>query len=281
MLPCAVPSSGSGPTDMPKVAIVAALEREVSGLTRSWSRVERQHDGRRFIFFERDEIVIVCGGIGMEAARRAAEAVIALYHPTLLQSVGFAGALDADLRVGNLFVPALVIDARDGSRIEIEGAPGLERGSRKERGSLVTFAAVAGTQQKASLAQAYGAQAVDMEAAGVAAAARAQGIGFAAMKVISDELNFEMPETGRFIAADGRFKTANFAAFVVLRPWLWRRTATLAANSRKAARVLCEHIDHYWQELSRPSNPVAASAATAQPEPQPAAVSGFHVGGRK
>jgi adenosylhomocysteine nucleosidase len=275
---CAAPSSGSGLTDMPKVAIVAALEREVSGLTRSLSRVEHQYDGRRFVFFEADEIVLVCGGIGVEAARRAAEAVIALYSPTLLQSVGFAGALDAGLGVGDLFMPAIVIDARDGSRIEIEGAPGLERG-RQGRSSLVTFTSVAGAHQTASLAKAYGAQAVDMEAAGVAAAARAHGIRFAATKVISDELDFEMPQTARFIAANGRFKTANFAAFVALRPWLWRRTATLAANSRKAARVLSEHLKHYRQELNRSPSPVAASPATA--EPQPAAAGGSHVGGRE
>ncbi len=274
---CAVPSSGSGPTDMPKVAIVAALEREVRGLTRSWSRVERHYDGLRFVFFERDEIVIVCGGIGVEAARRAAEAVIALYSPILLQSAGFAGALDPGLRVGDLFMPAFVIDARDGSRIESEGAPG----SGKGKTSLVTFAAVAAAQQKANLAQAYGAQAVDMEAAGVAAAARTHGIEFAAMKVISDELNFEMPQTARFIDSSGRFKTANFAAFVALRPWLWRRTATLASNSRKAARVLAENIERYRQELSRRSNPVAASPAAAQPEPEAAPTSGLHAGGRK
>lgn len=261
---------------MPKVAIVAALEREVRGLTRSLSRVERQYDGRRFIFFERDETVIVCGGIGVEAARRAAEGAIALYSPALLQSVGFAGALDAGLRVGDLFMPAFVIDARDGSRIEIEGAAGLAK-----RSSLVTFASVAGAQQKVSLARAYGAQAVDMEAAGVAAAARAHGIAFAATKVISDELNFEMPETARFIDANGRFKTAKFAAFVALRPWLWRRTATLAANSRKAARVLSKHLEHYCQGLNRPSDPVGASPATPRPEPQPAVSSGSHAGGRE
>src|SRR5580700_12249788 len=254
---------------MPKVAIVAALEREVRGLVKSWTRVQQQHDGRRFVFFERDKIVIVCGGIGVEAARRAAEAAIALYKPALLQSVGFAGALDADLRVGDLFMPASVIDARDGSRIEIEGAPGLERGTQ-ERRSLLTFASVAGAQQKASLARAYGAQAVDMEAAGVAAAARAHGIGFAAMKVISDEFNFEMPQTARFIDAKGQFRTASFAFFVAVRPGLWRRVAQLARNSRKAARALVQHLERYRQELSRASSAKRSGKASSQ-EPQAAA----------
>jgi adenosylhomocysteine nucleosidase len=255
---------------MPKVAIVAALEREVSGLTTGWSRVERRYDGRSFVFFERDDMVVVCGGIGVEAARRAAEAVIALYHPALLQSVGFAGALDSSLRVGDIFIPAVVIDARDGSRVEIDGAAV----PHQQRSSLVTFMAVAGAQQKASLAKSYGARAVDMEAAGVAAAARAHGIGFGAIKVISDELNFEMPQTARFIDARGQFRTASFAFFVAVRPGLWRRVAQLARNSRKAARALVQHLERYRQELSRASSAKRSGKASSQ-EPQAAAVSGL------
>jgi adenosylhomocysteine nucleosidase len=275
---------------MPKIAIVAALEREVSGLTRNWSRVEQHYDSRSFVFFERDDMVVVCGGIGVEAARRAAEAVIALYHPALLQSVGFAGALDSSLRVGDIFMPAVVIDARDGSRVEIAGAAAPHAGtsragtSRPESSSLVTFMAVAGVQQKASLAKSYGAHAVDMEAAGVAAAARAHDIGFGVTKVISDELNFEVPHMARFIDARGQFRTASFAAFVALRPVLWGRVAQLASNSRKAARALGEHLERYRQELRRASDRTSGEGsgqdaekivAPPSPEPQAAAASGL------
>jgi adenosylhomocysteine nucleosidase len=261
---------------MPKVAIVAALEREVGGLTRSCSRVEQEYEGRSFVFFERDEMVVVCGGIGMEAARRAAEAVIALYSPTLVQSVGFAGALDAGLRVGDIFASAVVVDARDGSRLQIEGGDGQR--------ALVSFMTVAGVEQKAKLAQAYGATAVDMEAAAVAVAARTHGVRFGVTKVISDELYFAMPEMGRFIDAQGRFQTAAFAVFVALRPWLWSRVATLASNTSKAARVLGEHLQRFSQELSQApgqaSEKIAAPPA-ARPTPQPAAASGLNAGGRE
>jgi adenosylhomocysteine nucleosidase len=236
MMLYAAQSSGSGPTVMSKTAIVAALEREVSGLTQHFARVERTHEGRTFVFFEKksdpDGLVVVCGGIGADAARRAAEAVIALYHPTLLHSVGFAGALNAGLHVGDIISPAVVIDARDGSRVQIEGG----------EGTLVTFMAVATAVQKANLAQSYAAQAVDMEASAVAAAACARNLSFSATKVISDGLHFEMPETARFIDAHGRFKTAAFALHVALRPWLWPRVVTLASNSSKAARSLAAHL---------------------------------------
>ena len=99
-----------------KVAIVAALEREVRPLIKQWRSVERDYDGRKYKFFENDRAVLVCSGIGAEAARRATEAIIKLYAPVLVQSAGFAGALDPTLKVGTVLTPICVIDAKDGSR---------------------------------------------------------------------------------------------------------------------------------------------------------------------
>ena len=76
-----------------KIAIVAAMEREVWPLIKDWPAVTKQYEGRSFKFFEKSPVVLVCGGIGSEAARRAAEAVTNLYHP-LIVSAGFAGGLD-------------------------------------------------------------------------------------------------------------------------------------------------------------------------------------------
>lgn len=218
---------------MPKIATIAALEREVAGLLKNSKRVERERDGRKFTFFEREEMVIVCGGIGVEAARRAAEAVISIYHPVLMQSVGFAGALQSKMRVGDILSPALLIDARDGSRTEIADGSG----------TLLTFMSIADAKQKSRLSESYAAQAVDMEAAGVAAAARAHGIAFRAVKVISDEMNFKMPEMARFVDAQGRFGGFGFAAYAAIKPWLWPAIATLARNSKKAAAVLERYLN--------------------------------------
>ncbi|MGA9072809.1 MAG: hypothetical protein WB368_01770 [Candidatus Sulfotelmatobacter sp.] len=237
---------------MPKIAIVAALEREVSALIKNWNRIQREHEGRSFTFFERGDTVVVCGGIGVQAARRAAEAAITLYLPSLVQSVGFAGALDSNLRVGDLFSPSLVLDARDGSRIQLSGG----------EGTLVTFMAVAGAQQKAKLAHAYGARAVDMEAAAVAAAVRAHGIPFGVTKVISDELDFEVPGMSAFIDSEGHFRTMNFIFFAALRPWLWRRVAILARNSSKAAGALGAHLESFASEIG---TVVLAASTTALP----------------
>ena len=217
---------------MLKIAMVAALEREIAGLLRNTKRVEREHDGRNYTFFEREETVMLCGGIGVEAARRAAEAVLSIYKPVLIQSVGFAGALQSNMRVGDILSPAILIDARDGSRTEITDG----------NGTLLTFMSVADAKQKSHLAQSYGAQAVDMEAAGVAVAAQAHGVAFRAVKVISDDMNFEMPDMTHFVDAQGRFHTISFIAHAALRPWLWPAIATLAGNSKKAATALESYL---------------------------------------
>jgi adenosylhomocysteine nucleosidase len=219
-------SKGSG------IAVVAALEREVRGLVKNWSVTEKELGGQGFRFFENGDLVVVCGGIGAEAARRAAEAVIATYAPRAIYSAGFAGGLDPALNVADIVQPRRVVNAGDGSSID------LGRGE----GVLVTFGAVASTEQKAKLRESFGAQAVDMEAAAVGRAAETRGVTFAVVKVISDEFDFNFPSTERFVDPNGQFLEGRFAWFAVVRPWLWPQVVRLARNSHRASRALCDWL---------------------------------------
>ncbi len=223
---------------MSRLAIVAALEREVRPLVKRWRVHEREHAGRRFRFYENGETVLVCGGIGAEPARRAAEAVLALYSPNCVYSVGYAGALEPTLRIGDILQPVRVINAKEGSTASIVGG----------QGTLVSHALVASVSQKTKLREAYNAQAVDMESSAVARAAEARGVAFAAVKVISDEFNFELPPTEQFVDTQGRFQQTRFAIFIALRPWLWARVARLARNSALATRNLCAELQKIVRE---------------------------------
>jgi adenosylhomocysteine nucleosidase len=217
---------------MSRVAIVAAMEREVRPLVKLWRVGEKEHGGRRFRFFEEGDVVLVCGGIGAEPARRAAEAVIAIYAPSVVYSVGFAGALALGTKVGTVVQPAQVINAGDGSRVSLSGGNGI----------LVSFGSVATPVQKAKLRESFGAQFVDMEAAAVARAAQARGVEFAVVKAISDEFDFTFPSMERFMDSDGGFHQARFAAFAAMRPWLWPQVWKLAHSSKLASRALCEWL---------------------------------------
>ena len=218
-----------------KIAIIAAMEREVAPLIRSWKVRTIEHGGRRYRLFENGEAALVCGGIGAEAARRATEAVIREVNSGRVISAGFAGALDASLHVGDILEPRTVINTSDGARTEVGSGQGI----------LVTCATVVGKEQKSRLRKAYGALGVDMEAAAVAQGADARGVGFGVLKVISDGADFAMPPTGRFVSSDGRFRSAAFGAYVAVRPWFWGRTIVLARNSARASRALCAAIEEY------------------------------------
>ena len=135
---CAGRWTGSGATGMSRIAIIAAMEREVGPLIRNWKVRTMEHGGRRYRLFENGEATLVCGGIGAEAARRATEAVIREVNPVRVISVGFAGALDASLQVGHVFEPRTVINAADGVRTEVGSGEGI----------LVSSATVAGKEQK-------------------------------------------------------------------------------------------------------------------------------------
>ena len=235
---------------MSRVAIVAALEREVRPLVKEWRVSQKEIGGRRFRFFEKDDVVVVCGGIGAEAARRAAEAVIAIYAPTVIYSAGFAGALDPALKVGDVVEPRRVVNASDGSSVNFDQGEGV----------LVSFGSVASPAQKASLRDSFAAQAVDMEAAAIARSAEARGVAFAVVKVISDEFDFSLPAMERFVDSNGQFLERRFAWFTALRPWLWARVVRLARNSNRASLALCARLREMLGAISASSSvPIEAA----------------------
>jgi adenosylhomocysteine nucleosidase len=148
--------------------------------------------------------------------------------------------LDASLKVADIVEPRVVVNSADGSRTD----------TGHGNGAVVSALAVAGPEQKRRLAAAFGAIAVDMEGASVALGAQAHGLEFAALKAISDELDFAMPPMNQFVSNEGKFRYPGFALHVALRPWLWGRTIALARNSLKASRALCVAVESYLDRES-------------------------------
>jgi adenosylhomocysteine nucleosidase len=237
----AVPARApTGGTPVTYVAIVAALEREIGPFVKGWASAVREYDGHSFRFFQKENTVVVCGGVGAEAARRAAEAVIGLYQPGLLISAGFAGALDPALAVGHVLTPREIVDAGDGSRMDAGSGEGI----------LITFDTVADVEQKARFASAFGAHAIDMEAAAVGKSAQARGIKFLACKVISDSSDSSLPPLTKFIGGDGRFHVLRYALHIAVRPWRWAAVRRLARDSMTAAKALGVTLEKHSQRAT-------------------------------
>src|SRR5260370_20258639 len=242
MTHCVVRLSGSRDTVMsgrnntefshPRLAIIAALQREIAPIIHSWKHRDVEHSGMSLRFHESEKAVLVCGGIGASAAHLAAEAAVDTYHPEALVSAGLAGSLTSGVKVGEAFLAANVIDAASGK--------GYSTGSGIR--TLVTANKILGSEEKRAFAQRFAAHAVDMETAALAAVAAQSGVPFFAVKAISDELEFPMPPMDKFVDAHGNFATGKFVLHAALRPALLPVVFRLAPTTNRPATALAPLI---------------------------------------
>ncbi len=217
---------------MKHVVIISALEREVQALIVSHRKDAATLPGTSLRCYTHENAWIVCGGIGPQAARAAAQAVVSARRPDLLVSVGFAGALHPGLRSGDLVEPAIVIAADTGKSYP----------TRSGVGALISASHIADAAYKSELHAKFNGKAVDMEAAAVADVAAQNGIAFIALKAISDEAHVTLPDLTAFIDARGNFKLGGFLRHIAIRPFLWPGIGRLARNGGRASATLHKNL---------------------------------------
>ena len=130
-------------------------------------------------------------------------------------------------------------------------------------GQLVTLDRVAGRLLKEEASARFGALAVDMEAAGVAAAAAEYNREFAAIKVISDGADEDLGFLSGFVKPEG-FETGRFIAHIALRPGLWPKRGGTESKQQTGCHGVAERGRRMYErlaELFRQSTPDAAAAS--------------------
>jgi adenosylhomocysteine nucleosidase len=241
---------------MLRVGIVTAMATEVWPLIRGWNKNPHPWQnprkmGHPQVFFENDEALLLCGGIGYEAGKRAAEAVIEYAKPSLLIATGLAGALKREWTLGRTMVAAEVIDEATGRRVQ----------TAYGEGTVVSSREIARAAKKREIASRFAADVVDMEGAAVAEVAEAHGLPFLAVKAVSDEMDFELPPLQEFVDAEGRFQTARFGFWAAWHPQWWPSIARLKRRSDIAAAALAEILKEViadWRANQDPSRPFPA-----------------------
>jgi len=216
------------------IGIIAALPREVAGLTRGM-KPEPRFVAERVFAFRRLSSVIVCAGMGTERAVLAVRAALTCGVDELLVSAGLAGSCDPAVTVGTVIEAGQIIDARSGERFA---------GSEGCGAVLVTSPSIASVAEKRRLHQTYGASVVDMEAATVARLAQANGLRFRAIKAVSDAHDFELESLARFATLQGQFRTGAFALYTVLHPQSWGSALQLGKGSTRALSALTEALEN-------------------------------------
>ncbi len=194
------------------------------------------------------DVLLVQAGIGQDRAREVVLAAAPKYGVRAAWSLGFAGGLAETLRPGDLVCPAIVLEdaestdpplLADSSHAAVCAA--MRRAALPiESGALITVRAPLRTPEaKRDAALRHGAVACDMEAAGVARAARTLGIPWTALKAVVDAVDDSLPPPlSRCTSPRGEVRWSGFLACAIEGRQFWRSVRRLGSASRQATRSL-------------------------------------------
>lgn len=221
-----------------RIAILAALPRELAPLVRDWPvHIASSREGSSI--WECDRAIAVCAGMGRERVAYALELAEGRGPMSSIVSVGYAGALRADIVRNTLYWPRNVIDAKTGDSYTCEGG----------EGTLVTADHVLGQEEKPKMAERWDADLVDMEAAAVAQLAQVRGLPFRTLRVVSDELGDVLPDLNRFIDRRGGFRETAFAGHLAAHPWSIPRAIRLARYSAEGSRAMARALREVLERI--------------------------------
>jgi adenosylhomocysteine nucleosidase len=150
--------------------------------------------------------VLALSGMGQEAAKAAAAALLARFQPSVLISAGFAGALGPDLQVGQVVVAAAFwqYQPQTGELEESPGPPLLrpwedllarlrEAGLPACLGTFVTCPGVIRKADHRATLSRLSHPVLEVESAALAALANRRGLPFCALRAITDPAQEEIP----------------------------------------------------------------------------------------
>lgn len=217
-------------------AFVAAEAREFAGLLRHAERVVKLNwplDFARKIWLNGRAVLLVANGPGPKLAAKAVEVAREHEELTGLVSTGFCGGLDPALRVGDIFVPAELIGAG-----EVNASQGV-----RGRGKLLSMDRVASTAAEKSELRKTGADAIEMEAAGVAQKAMEYHLPFYCVRVLSDSAQDDLPlDFNHMRDSEGRFSRSKILVAALRKPSAFLKLMTLNKHAKAAAQALGDFI---------------------------------------
>jgi len=185
------------------ILFIAADPREFTGFLSHWHQIQPLplpvHWARTGRWRGR-EVHAIANGAG---ADRAFAAVLVAPKSSAICNIGFCGALDETLRVGDVFVAT---EVRNGKR----SWPALVPDDTPDAptGAVASIDHIAQTAAEKSNLRATGASIVEMEAAGVARASEDLDLPFYCIRAVSDLAREDFAiDFNAALGADGRFST--------------------------------------------------------------------------
>ena len=243
-----------------RIAIIGAIKDEIAGI-KNQMRIDdalRWPTGNAFagIWME-CPIVLVRSGMGRDRARRALVEIAAKWDLKEVISIGYAGALDPSLEVGDLVVADKIIEMGSSRPNEDMKSYSLNKEVFNiiagECGRiLLTVDHIAATpEEKKQLREQYSAVAVDMETSALAEEAQAQNIPFISVRAITDTADQELIDCSHLVAEDGEVSKVKAGWHVLTHPGDLKGMIDLGKHAKIATANLTEFLKPYFNSREK------------------------------
>lgn len=234
------------------IAVVAALEDEAAGL------LAKLEGARRFSIsgspaWEGElagrPLLLARSGPGRARAEAASSYLLGHYPLSAMLGIGFAGAVQEGLRVGDLVLCERVHAQGEAepqncdAALLQQAAAALQGGGRPfHRGDALTVPQVLGEpQDKAEVGRRLPVAVVEMEGYWLAQAAGRQGVPFLALRVVLDEVGDWLPDEN-FLDESGAVQRHRAMAYLMRHPERTAALMRLGAAVAKAGQSLAAGV---------------------------------------
>lgn len=228
------------------IAIIAAMSYEVAHL----KDVTRRFGGK---------VAVTVTGVGKDRSQSAVENLLKEPNrPTLILSLGFAGALRDGLRTGDLVIPRKVLLADSDSSVDVnEKYSNMAEDIANERSmsyartySITVPNMIRSQPEKNRLAETYHVETVDMEDYWVALAANKTGVPFLSVRSVIDTADQELPSYIEKILLEKEIGHRLMSSLSSMaHPARIRTLISLATQSRRAQKSLETFTDVFLTKV--------------------------------
>ncbi len=231
---------------METIGLIAAMTLESRALQRCLIGWRRAGPGpvHRLELSGRS-LLLATSGMGVRRAGASARRLIEAHGARLLISFGIAGAVEADLEIGDAVAAEACCQleaGRPGPLLQLAPWPELARqamqqalagaGRRLFTGTAITTGGPHLEYQPGQMAHPI----LEMETAGIARAAAQHGVPVLSLRTISDGPRAPIPvDLGQVMDADANLRVGKLLEMMIRHPGLLFRAGSMLRNNRSAA----------------------------------------------
>lgn len=225
------------------LVILGALKEEIAGLRRQMIIEETLIESNLHIYkgkYKNKDVLLGQTGMGRENAEQATEFILDHYPAEALISIGFAGALVENLKIGDILLSKSLyleeVETKEGTEIQnpicsdasLISAAGTRQNNTpgfSQVSSVTVVKPVSKPKEKLILGKTFHAEAADMESYWIGRMASTRSIPFISIRAVSDTVKDKLPP---------------FERFLVSGKWLWKKAMIyFMAHPRQMVKLFC------------------------------------------